>query len=280
VHHGLAEAVARSLAAEQVVEPAPQAIDNSVGHFPNEPESDGERGFVPDPMMPGGMIWPPVDGRALLHEVASLRIRPARTGRADWCGSGSGYRFHSCGPALFEDAPSARNDLIEWARQHAANAALLSTGRAVILADAGRGRLRLWQIVRSDDSLRERLAVAVGLPEPREVANEVASIAVRLALAREAFAQASIALPCTLWTVSGSTTSRPTFVGLMPYRAPLREPELSGSALIGRELSPHLREMRCCRSDFDAVEAELNSLAALAGEKTPARWLAQLAQQA
>src|SRR6185369_4883088 len=44
----------------------------------------GERLFVPDPMMPGGMIWPPVDGRALLHEVASLEIRPLRTTRDDW----------------------------------------------------------------------------------------------------------------------------------------------------------------------------------------------------
>jgi hypothetical protein len=226
------------------------------------------------------MIWPPVDGRALLHEVASLQIRPARTGRADWCGSGSGYRFHSCGPALFDDAPRARNDLIEWARQHAANSALLSAGRAVILADAGRGRFRLWQIVRADDSLRERLAIAVGLPEPKQVANEVASIAMRLALAREAFAQASVDLPCTLWTVSANSPARPTFVGLMPYRANLREPELTGSALLDRELSPHLRLMRSCRSDYGAVEAELNSLAARAGEKTPARWLAQIAEQA
>jgi len=271
VHRGLAEAVAHSLAAEQSADCEPPAIAS---------ESDEERCFVPDPMMPGGMIWPPVDGRALLHEVASLRIRPARTGRADWCGSGSGYRFHSCGPALFEDAPRARNDLIEWARQHAANAALLSTGRAVILADAGRGRLRLWQIVRADDSLRERLAVAVGLPEPRQVAHEVANIALRLALAREAFAQASVDLPCTLWTVSAGGTARPTFVGLMPYRASLRDPELTGSALIDRELAPHLREMRGCRPDYRAVEAELSSLAANAGDKTPARWLAQIAQQA
>ncbi|HEX2672387.1 MAG TPA: hypothetical protein VHM25_16010 [Polyangiaceae bacterium] len=276
VHLGLAEAVAHSLAAERSTDSEPPAIEQTA----NEQESEDERCFVPDPMMPGGMIWPPVDGRALLHEVASLQIRPARTGRADWCGSGSGYRFHSCGPALFDDAPRARNDLIEWARQHAANSALLSAGRAVILADAGRGRFRLWQIVRADDSLRERLAIAVGLPEPKQVANEVASIAMRLALAREAFAQASVDLPCTLWTVSANSPARPTFVGLMPYRANLREPELTGSALLDRELSPHLRLMRSCRSDYGAVEAELNSLAARAGEKTPARWLAQIAEQA
>jgi hypothetical protein len=52
-----------------------------------------------------------VDGRVLLHEVASLDIRPTRTGRADWCGSGSGFRFHSAGSALFVDLHSARDEL-------------------------------------------------------------------------------------------------------------------------------------------------------------------------
>jgi signal recognition particle receptor subunit beta len=275
VHHGLAEAVARSLDAERSHDSEPAE---------HGPESSDERSFVPDPMMPGGMIWPPVDGRALLHEVASLRIRPARTGRADWCGSGSGYRFHSFGHALFADVFSARKELIEWARQHAANAALLSPGRAVILADAGAGRLRLWQIVRADDSLRERLAAAVALAEPRHVAKEVASIAVRLALAREEFARSSVNLPCTLWTVSAAGAPRPTFVGLMPYclsqHGSLGAPELVGGALIDRELLPHLRELRRSRSDYAAIGFELGSLAATSGETTTARWLAQVAEQA
>jgi hypothetical protein len=211
--------------------------------------------------------------------VAPLRIRPARTGRADWCGSGSGFRFHSFGHALFGDLPSARNDLIEWARQHSANAEHLSTGRAVILADAGRGRLRLWQIVRADDSLRERLAVAVGLAEPSQVASELIGIAIRLALARESFAEASVDLPCTLWTVAASATSRPKYVGLMPYRANLGSSEPTGSALIERELAPHLRELRRSRVDYDNVGAELAALAERANSQAPARWLAQIVPQ-
>jgi len=275
VNESFAQSVASSLAAELAPWEQERAIDESTV---DRAESTDERSFVPDPMMPGGMIWPPVDGRALLHEVAQLSIRPARTGRADWCGSGSGFRFHSFGQAVFSDQSSARNDLIEWARQHSANAAHLSSGRAVILADAGRGRLRLWQIVRADDSLRERLAVAVGLPEPKRVASEVSSIALRLALARESFAQASVDLPCTLWTVGASGSSRPNFVGLMPYRASSRAAELSGSALIDRELRPHLRELRRAREDYDEVGSELLALAEHSGE-TAVRWLAQIVLQ-
>ncbi len=135
--------------------------------------------------MPGGMIWPPVDGRALLHEVASLDIRPTRSGRADWCGSGSGFRFHSIGSAVFSDLQSARNELIEWARLHAANTAHLSGGRAVILAEAGSGRRRLWQIVRAEATLRERLATALPQLEPVPLADELLSVAAQLSSARD-----------------------------------------------------------------------------------------------
>ncbi len=89
-------------------------------------EGDAERLFVPDPMMPGGMIWPPVDGRALLHEVSSLAIRPTRTPRGDWWGSGSGWCFHSRPRALYDHQLSARDQLVAWARLHAANADQIS----------------------------------------------------------------------------------------------------------------------------------------------------------
>jgi signal recognition particle receptor subunit beta len=99
------ESFARSAASALDAELAPW--DRAPEQASPEVESADESSFVPDPMMPGGMIWPPVDGRALLHEVAPLSIRPARPGKADWCGSGSGFRFHSFGHALFADLPSA-----------------------------------------------------------------------------------------------------------------------------------------------------------------------------
>ncbi len=271
----LAEAVAASLRAE--VEPWPEA-----GRSPSQPASeggetaDGEREFVPDPMMPGGMIWPPVDGRALLHEVAALDIRPTRTGRADWCGSGSGFRFHSHGNAIFPDPLSARNELIEWARIHAANAAHLSNGRAVILADAGNGRLRLWQIVRAEATLRERLAGALPLEDPHEVADELVGVATQLVAARDFFGATTIQLPCTLWTVGANSSYRPTFVGLMPRRNTPAADEPNGRHLLERELSPLLRELRRARVDYAEVVARVASLAEFAGRETPAHWLADV----
>jgi hypothetical protein len=241
-------------------------------------DGPGERLFVPDPMMPGGMIWPPVDGRALLHEVASLEIRPLRTTRDDWAGSGSGFRFHSQANAIFPDSQSARNELLEWARLHAANSAHLSSGRAVILANAGNGRLRLWQIVRSEATLRERLATACQLPEAIQVADELIGVAVQLAVARESFEDTTIQLPCTLWTVGSGVSYRPTFVGLMPSRDSHIPSEPRGRELLLRELSPQLRELRRNRVDYAAVVTRIVSRAEYSAREAPARWLSEIVQ--
>jgi hypothetical protein len=62
----------------------------------------------------------------------------------------------------------------------------------------------------------------------------------------------------------------------MPFRATLRGPELEGSELIDRELTPHLRELRRSRVDYDDVGAELAALAKLDGARSPARWLSSI----
>ena len=239
------------------------------------PPSD-EREFVPDPMMPGGMIWPPVDGRALLHEVASLGIRPSRTRHANWSAAGSGFRFYSVGTAIYSDPGKARNELIEWARLHAANSQLLSTGRAVILGDAGDGRLRLWQLVRADTALRERLATAMVLPEPVAVARDLADVATRLAASRDAFRAATIPLPCTLWTVGVSSSYKHAFVGLMPSHNTRLGPELDGQALFEREFSPHLRDLRRTRVDYRDVVRRVRELADAAPAESALHWFGEV----
>lgn len=241
-------------------------------------DANGERIFAPDPTMPGGMIWPPVDGRALLHEVAPLGIRPLRTVRADWWGAGSGWRVHSVSNAIFGDQNLARHELIEWARLHSANARYLSAGRAVVLADAGGGRLRLWQLVRADAVLREQLDAAVGEAGPEDVALGLMDVAERLASARDAFREASASLPCTLWTVGTGGSYRPLFAGLMPGRDNRLPREPEGAALFEREFSPRLRELRQARVDYGDIVENVLSLCRRAdrsGSDSAATWLAR-----
>jgi hypothetical protein len=236
---------------------------------------DDERLFVPDPLMPGGFIWPPVDGRMLLHEVARLERTPTRTPSGDWWASGEGWRFHSAASALFLSADRGRQELIEWARLHAANLHRLSPGRTVILADAGHGRFRLWQLVRVSHALRERLLGVFEEAPTSELARELEEAAHHLLRARSAFNGGDVCLPCTLWTVSGDLQRYPKFVGLMPKAAPACAEETTESKLLEREFRPLLRQLRSERDDYrklvsalagdgiaDSVTAQLFRLAA------------------
>jgi signal recognition particle receptor subunit beta len=236
-----------------------------------------ERPFVPDPLMPGGMIWPPVDGRVHLHEVARLDIRPYKTPRGDWWASASGWRFHSSPHALFADHDVARDQLIVWARLHSAYAQQLSAGRVVILAEAGGSRFRLWQIVRVEALLREHLAGVLAADGAESVAHGLVEVATRLCEAREWFESAGARLPCTLWTVSASGSYRPAFAGLMPDASQAAAPEPRERALLARELAPHLRDLPRARVDSREVLRELCLLGEAASPDTPARWLAALA---
>lgn len=212
-----------------------------------------ELAFVPDPMMPGGFIWPPVDGRVLLHEVAELGIAPVRTARGDFWASGRGCLFHSAHRAIYPDADRGRQALIEWARLHATHLRSLSAGRTVVLAAAGGGRYRLWQLIRAEQALRERLAASLAHVDPAQLAGDLADAAAHLLEARATLHTGELRLPCTLWTVSGELKSPPRFVGLMPEvgRAAPEEPE--GAELIARELTPLFRALVHQRDDVDRV---------------------------
>ena len=216
-----------------------------------------ERVFSPDANMPGGMIWPPVDGRTLLHEVSLLDIRPSRTPRGDWWGSGSGWRFHSSPDALFDSPASARDALLGWARLHASNAGRISLGRAVILADAGEGRLRLWQLVKVEVALRERLVAAFAASDPGVVADAILAVTDQLLVARDWFEQGAPTLPCTLWTVGAAPSMRPVFVGLMPAQSALVALDRAPGELLEREIAPQLRELRRSRIDFAEILREV-----------------------
>ena len=241
-----------------------------------EPVSDEER-FVPDPKMPGGFIWPPVDGRVILHGVAQLNLTPMRTPRGDWWASADGYRFHSAGSAIFADADLGRQALIEWARLHATNTRRLSAGRTVILAKAGSGRYRLWQLVRVQRALRDRLAASTASTNPDEVASDLCGAAAHLLDARELLHTADLPLPCTLWTISGDFPAQPRFVGLMPQSGITgRNDELHGSDLLAREFMPVLRALGRERSDFTRIVAALERSATGSAAETPAH-LARLA---
>ncbi|HET9621839.1 MAG TPA: ADP-ribosylation factor-like protein, partial [Kofleriaceae bacterium] len=109
---------------------------------------------LPDARVPSGAIWPPVEGRLVLHEATAVELAVHRVGNGDWiAGIGSGWRVHSAATAAFRYFDDGRQALLAWARLHATLGDLLSPARCIVLADAGAETWRLWQIVKLAPSL-------------------------------------------------------------------------------------------------------------------------------
>jgi signal recognition particle receptor subunit beta len=227
---------------------APERNTEPVTWVPGE-----ERLFRPSDPLPSGHLWPPIDGRTLLYEASHANVSPIRTAAGDWWASTAGWRFHSSRSALYDDENTARNHFIGWARQHAQHSSLLSPGRALILADASDSTQRLWQLVRVEPSLRERLLQHDLFDmEVSALADEVCAIAEHLMVARQRIDESGLPLRCSLWTIDGTLTRAPRFVGLMPTPTGQVDPEPDGELLLTRELLPQLR-LLSQRSDFHDI---------------------------
>ena len=178
--------------------------------------TDGEElQFSPDPSMPGGFIWPPVDGRTFLRQVAQFDLVPSRNAGGDWYASRGKWSCQSPAEAIYPDADEGRVALIQWARRHAVNRRQLSMARALILVDAGEGRYRMWQIVRGEPSLYDRLDLAVLTSPATELVSDIRAIAERLRGGREAAERAGLQEPCTMRTLATDSAGQVRYIGLM-----------------------------------------------------------------
>jgi signal recognition particle receptor subunit beta len=170
----------------------------------------------PDAQVPSGAIWPPVEGRAILCELAQLTLAPRRLGGGDWAaGLGCGWRVVSSGDAVFASLDQGRTALIQWARLHAGAAGAISARRCIVIADDGARGWRLWQIVRAEDSLRELLERALREYGGDPLVFRLSRTAQLLLEAHDRLARLALALPCNLDAIGASDTG-PVYIGLMP----------------------------------------------------------------
>lgn len=191
----------------------------------------------PSPDAPSGLIWPPVDGRLILHRVADIGLRTRITSVGDCvAGLGSGWRVHSRRDAVFADIEEGRSSLIAWARQHAVTHSFLSRPRCIVLSENGDGRWRLWQIVSAAHSLRELLSSQITRLTPDSAARELAEAARLLCEAQRLCARAQLPVTCSLDTIGKGEHESPVYIGLMPSGG--GTPRHSDPAGFARELAP------------------------------------------
>jgi hypothetical protein len=117
-----------------------------------EPALNGSRSHPepapPDHRVASGLIWPPVDGRVILHELAQSRIKLTCSSDGEWSGVADGrWRMHCAPDAVFTDLEQGRAVLVQAARIQA-SIATRDPSCCITLAADGHGNYRLWRIER------------------------------------------------------------------------------------------------------------------------------------
>jgi signal recognition particle receptor subunit beta len=214
----------------------------------------------PDAAVPIGAIWPPVEGRAILCELAPVALAPRRLSSGDWAaGLGSGWRVVSHRDAAFASLDLGRAALIQWARQHAGAAGTISPRRCIVIADDGHGGWRLWQIVRAEPSLREAIDGALRDFPGDTVLPRLCKLAQLLLDIDAKLARLPLALPCNVDCV-GMSDGVAVYVGLMPDAAAPpggTRPRSDPRALVTGQLAPIAHALRDRALDIGHVLARL-----------------------
>jgi signal recognition particle receptor subunit beta len=209
--------------------------------------------WLPDERVASGMIWPPVDGRFILHDLAGLDAQVHRHAEGGWAGLiGERWQARSAPGASFATVEEGRAVLLQWARLHAASAGVLSKERCIALAPDGKGIFRLWQIVRVERSLRAEIEAMLHAETRLLVGTLLSAIGLFFQMA-ECLSAAGYDLPLSLGNISESA-SRPVYSGLMPdvstIRAARRWSYAHASYQLFGELSFAEQVLRARRDDL------------------------------
>jgi len=158
------------------------------------------------------MIWPPLEGRALLNEALSSSTSVSSSlGHGAWLlTTTDGWRLHT--PAVFADMDSARDAVIAWAAAHARLSSWISARRCVLVADDDEIGWRLWQLVAPAPTLWSRVSSALLTRDAIVITAAVEDVIAACDVVDGSWRESPFALPCTLETVGVDGF----FVALMP----------------------------------------------------------------
>lgn len=195
---------------------------------------------LPDSEAPIGRVWPPVEGRIVLHSARATG-EPRRSRDGSWRYQTDGWHFHSMPHHEFAQTDDGKRALLTWAQQQTAGRHRLSPQRCIALAETGKGTVRLWQVVRGRQTLSQRLRLALPGAAVAEAAETLNACVGLLLEARKAFRTEPL-LPCHL-DVIGELDGAPVYCGLLPlpgWRPEPAELDLSDDELVRREILPVL----------------------------------------
>jgi hypothetical protein len=191
---------------------------------------------LPDSRVPIGRVWPPIEGRIVLHSAPATG-EPRRSRDGSWRYQEDGWHFHSMLHHEFAQTDEGKQALLTWAQHQTAGRHRLSPQRCIVLAETGSGTVRLWQVVRGRQTLSQRLRLTLPGAAVAEAAGTLNACTGLLLDARKAF-RTEPPLPCHL-DVVGDMDGAPIYCGLLPlpdWRPEPAELGLSDDELVRREI--------------------------------------------
>ncbi|HEX4495800.1 MAG TPA: hypothetical protein VIE43_09045 [Thermoanaerobaculia bacterium] len=208
------------------------------------PPAEGPPGVprLPDSSAPSGRVWPPIDGRGILHAASVPGAVPRRAADGSWWLRQGDWYFHSGSRHEFAQLDDAKEELLRWAQRHSGGFERLSPHRCIALAETGWGGWRIWQVVRVEESLRQQLKAALETGPPERAADLLSAGISRLLAARAAFGSPP-PLPCRLDLIgrTDEVAEPPAYIGLLPpvdWAPRADEAAIPDRALVEREIRP------------------------------------------
>jgi len=151
VHTRMAELQSNSLVANALAEVVQgqeaQIAPAAAAEDPVVPELFEETPAIPDERVASGLVWPPVDGRLVLHELTQMQVPLTRCADGAWSGEVPGrWLLYSEADEVFQEVEQGRAVLVQSARAQAVAARDRPAACCIVLAADGHGRHRLWRI--------------------------------------------------------------------------------------------------------------------------------------
>lgn len=180
-------------------------------------------------------LWPAIEGWKMLAEALRDLSTISRQ-QSGWWATNHAWHVYSHRFASFEDEHEGRHGLMTLASETSRLTQLVSPSRALFLIEDGLGRFRLWEAVRRQHSLRDRLAEALHERDATLLANLLVDSAQRLLDLEKELRQRGCNVPVTLDT-SGILGTSTVYTGFSAL------PD-TGPVSVQNEFGPAIRDWK------------------------------------
>ncbi len=236
---------------------------------------------LPEASVPPGSVWPPVEGRVVIHEASRTKPICDRHRNGDWLAISQDWLFRSPFEGLFFDRDKGRAALVDWARWHAAAGGRLSTPRAVVLVPEAHNAWRLWQIVRRVRALDKTCQAFLTQPDDVLLGEGLFRVIDLRLQAESELVGAGWIAQLDLGSVSATEEGSPVFADFAPFPAQIPSAGTATSfdeeRLVRDELGPILRSsLALAPSRIPAVLKSVQSVATRRDRKSVASLIRQV----